>query len=319
MGKAVLAVDLGGTNLRLAAVASDGQILWRGRCSTPHEPDGGAIVDAIAKLARDAMVATGASVDVIGVAVPASVMDDERGIVYRLPNIPTLNGFPLSHELNEALGLSVILENDATCAAVGEQWLGAARGYEDTICITLGTGVGGGIIIDGKPLLRPGGTSSEIGHFCVEPEGHPCGCGSWGCVEQYASATAVVRMAKELAGSSKSVLSERSDLTATDIYEAATAGDPVAEEAFRRMGYHLGIVLAGLINVLNPDVIVLAGGLSMAWDAFIEHLRDQISKRAFREPAARVKLVRAELGDNAGILGIARLAFAAGEQGLLEG
>jgi glucokinase len=225
-----------------------------------------------------------------------------------------LDGVFFQHDLHEALGIDVILENDATAAAIGEHWLGASREYENSICVTLGTGVGGGILFNGQALRGPDGTAGEIGHICVEPSGHPCGCGSWGCLEQYASATAVVRMAGEIADEG-STLDTSKPFTAKDVFETAKSGDKACVETFRSMGRHLGLALAGLINALNPEAIVFAGGMSAAWDMFIEETRGQIMKRAFREPGLRAKLVRAELGDDAGILGVASLALAKADQG----
>jgi glucokinase len=321
MGDIVLAADLGGTNLRMAAVDVNGSIKYRTRCTTPHGHDKRTIIDAISDLARESLseIKGAGSVVSLGVAVPA-VMDIPRGIIHRAPNLSALDGVYLSDELKKEIGLTVVLENDATSAAIGEHWLGASKNVDNSICVTLGTGVGGGIILDGKPVRGPDGTGGEIGHICVEPDGRPCGCGSWGCIEQYSSATAVVRIAEELAAdSSNSSIIQKNGLTSQELYRAAVDRNSVAVEAFRRMGYYLGIALAGLINTLNPEVIVLAGGLSAAWEVFIEHTRDQIAKRAFREPAARAKLVRAELGDDAGILGVASLAFSTAKQGILEG
>jgi glucokinase len=170
--------------------------------------------------------------------------------------------------------------------------------------------VGGGLIINGVPHRGPDGTAGEVGHICVEPFGKPCGCGSFGCLEQYASATAVVRMAKEMgAQQNGSPALTVSDLTSLDVYRAGVQGDAIAISVFETMGFYLGLALAGLVNVLNPDMIVLGGGLAAAWDLFSIPTRDQIDKRAFREPAERVKLVRAELGDDAGSIGAAYLAF----------
>jgi len=311
MGELVLAADLGGTNLRVAAVDGDGQVLHHVRERTPHDPDPMTIVYAIADLAEKCRseVAGGESIRAIGVAVPAA-MDVTQGLVHYAPNLPMLNGMHMAAELERVVGLHVVLENDATSAAIGEHWLGASRDAQVSICVTLGTGVGGGLIINGQPHRGPDGTAGEIGHICLEPDGHPCGCGSWGCLEQYASATAVQRLAKEaLATSTTSVLKDSPALTAQDVYQAAVAGDEAAICVFRKMGSYLGLALAGLINTLNPETIVIGGGMSAAWDVFIEYTREQISKRAFHEPAVRVKLVRAELGDDAGILGVARLAL----------
>ena len=317
MAELVLAADLGGTNLRLAAVGRSGKVEHRVRCATPRSDEPMEIVNAISELTSQCRQAVGAErlANTIGVAAPV-IMDASTGLVEKAPNIPAFNGFRFAEALGEKLDLKVVLENDATAAAVGEHWLGAARHAENAVCVTLGTGVGGGIVLWNKALRGTNGTAGEVGHICVEPNGHPCGCGSWGCLEQYSSATAVVRMAHELASRKGSVL----DLgtTSEKLFEAAKSGDAVALEAFRRMGHYLGIALASVINLLNPDVIVLAGGLSAGWEVFIEETRDQIAKRAFRVPALRAKLVRAELGDDAGILGVARLALETPDQGQLE-
>jgi glucokinase len=169
--------------------------------------------------------------------------------------------------------------------------------------------VGGGIIIDGRLVRGIDGTAGEIGHIAVEPEGYPCGCGSRGCVEQYSSATAIVRLAKEqLPRFPESVLRSNLELTPLNVFEAGIAGDGLSIEVFRQAGTYLGIALGGLVNVLNPEVIVIGGGVSAGWDLFIEPLQAEILSRAFPQPGERVKLVRSELGDDAGILGAAFLA-----------
>lgn len=310
----VLAADLGGTNLRMAVVTRDGQILHRERCLTPRNHEADAIVSAIVGLVDRCREFAGNDGFVVSVAAPI-IMNLSEGKIGVSPNLPMLNGFPLQSEVEKAVGVTTILENDATAAAIGESWLGGSKNVQNSICLTLGTGVGGGLIINGQPVRGPDGTAGEIGHINVEPEGYPCGCGSRGCLEQYSSATAVVRMAKEAAAESNSPLSGLNEFSAGQVYEAAINGDVVAINAFKRMGYYLGLVLAGLINVLNPEVIVLAGGLAAGWDAFIPETREQIEKRAFRVPADRVKLVRAELGDDAGILGVAKVAFSSFLQG----
>lgn len=317
MAREVLAVDLGGTNLRMAVVSEDGHIEHRERCSTPQADSPEAIVSAIADLVELCTTAIGANekIGILGAAIPA-IMNLREGRIDIAPNLPMLDGVAFQAQLGKALALDIVLENDATAAAIGEHWLGASRGYENSICVTLGTGVGGGIVINGQPLRGPDGTAGEIGHICVEPNGHPCGCGSCGCVEQYASATAVVRMAEELIELYGSAIDTSRPFTAKDVYDAAKKGDRAAIETFRRMGSYLGLALAGLINALNPEVIVFAGGMSAAWDMFIDATREQITKRAFREPALRAKLVRAELADDAGILGVASLALAKADQGI---
>ena len=297
-----LALDLGGTNIRLAAIGEDGIVYSRSRSATPKRSSSIEIVDLIVRLADGCRekVPPGSNIFAIAAAVPATI-NEQAGILTKLPNLPALEGVRLRDVLTERLGIETILENDANAAAYGENWMGASRGVDDSICITLGTGVGGGLIINGKPFRGKDGTAGELGHVCVEPQGVPCGCGGRGCIEQYASATAIVRMARE-AGMNVS--------SSFDVYRAAGEGSVEADQVFRKMGSYLGIGIASLINVLNPEMVVLGGGVSAAWDRFIGTVADEISVRSFREPAARARIVRAELGDDAGILGAARSAFA---------
>lgn len=307
----VIACDLGGTNLRMAAIDSAGNVLYRTKRETPKADRADEVVGAMIESAvecRENVKKLG-EVLAIAIAAPATV-NVGKGIILKAPNVPALDGFRIVAALENELNLKAILENDANAAAVGENWLGASKGFENSICITLGTGVGGGIIIDGKILRGIDGTAGEIGHICVEPLGEPCGCGSRGCVEQYSSATAIVRQTQELASQyPKSDLSHKTRLTSKDVYEAGLVGDELALEVFRRQGFYLGIALGGLINVLNPEVIVIGGGAAAGWDLFIPHLQEQIEKRTYREPRLRAKLEKAILGDDAGILGTAKLAF----------
>lgn len=312
MEKIVLATDLGGTNLRLAAINSKGRILYRTKHDTPKTDRADEIVGAIMEAAEECRQAVEkkGEIKAIGLAVPATT-NSKDGIIMKAPNLPALDGFRLSATLSSELNLPVVLENDANAAAIGENWLGAAKGFENSICVTLGTGVGGGIILGGQILRGIDGTAGEIGHICVEPSGAPCGCGSRGCVEQYSSATAISRLTLELESHyPKSELQSKPRVTALDVYEAGKMGDELALEVFRQVGFYLGIALADLVNVLNPEVIVIGGGAAAGWDLFIHHVHAQIRNRAFREPAERAKLIRAKLGDDAGILGAAKLALA---------
>lgn len=310
MNKVVLACDLGGTNLRMAAVGPDGEIHHRTKRDTPKSDRADEVVRTIVESARECAEAVVGTADVIALAaaVPATV-NVGKGVLMKAPNLPSLDGFRFVAAVRSELGIRTIIENDATSAALGEAWLGASKGFENSIMVTLGTGVGGGIIINGRPLRGPDGTAGEIGHICVEPFGAPCGCGARGCVEQYSSATAVVRLTRELESQyAASELQNRPRLTSLDVFEAGKNGDELALEVFRQMGFYLGIALADLVNVLNPEVIVIGGGAAAGWELFIDHVRDQIRERAFREPALRANVMRAVLGDDAGILGAARLA-----------
>ena len=315
MDKIVLAVDLGGTKLRMAAVGAGGEVVARSKSATPRSDDPRDIVEAIIASAGDCHDPGAPEYDIqaIGIAIPAMSIG-AGGIVNKAANLPSLDGFALAPAVAEKLGVPAVLENDANAAAIGENWIGASRGIGNSICVTLGTGVGGGIILNGSALRGPDWSAGEIGHICVEPLGPPCGCGSNGCVEQYSSATAIVRMAREIMGNyPASELHGKFELSAFDVHEAGKSGDELAGEVFRLMGQYLGIALAGLINVLNPEVIVIGGGVAAGWDLFIGHVRDEIEKRAYCEPAKRAKLVRALLGDDAGILGAARVAFGSGK------
>ncbi len=309
----VLAVDLGGTNLRMAAVDRDGRILAVARTSSEKEMTPGDLLNALGGLA----VECGADepdrrVIGFGVGVPANF--NTEGVLTHVTNLPKLTGMNLKAELAAKFGVPVVLENDATAATIGENWLGASKDTNNSIMLTLGTGVGGGIIINNEPYRGIDGTAGRLGHINVEPDGHPCGCGSRGCIEQYASATAIVRMARE-----KGLEVQ----TSLDVYKLATAesepgaiatgsSQAAAQDVFKTMGRYLGITLGSLINALNPEMIVLGGGVATGLDAFIGHVNSEVDYRAFHEPAARAQIVKGQLKDNAGILGAARSAFLTG-------
>jgi glucokinase len=268
-----------------------------------------ALIDAVNACAPEA-AEQGGAISAVSVVVPGTV-NVADGVVVKAPNVPCLDGFRLAAALESELDWPVILENDANAAAIGELWRGAGQGYCTLICVTLGTGVGGGIILDGKPWRGVDGSAAEIGHIGVDPfAGVPCMCGSRGCLEVYASATAIVRMTREARPRyPNSILHSTEDLTSQKVYQAGKEGDELAIEVFRRMGVYLGIGLASLINVLNPEIVVIGGGLSNGWDLFEQHMHQQVLDRAFPIPARRVKIVRAQCGDDAGLLGAAKLAF----------
>jgi glucokinase len=309
----VFAADLGGTHLRVATVDREGKIHTRLMQPTPEAEKPNEIVRALIDAAHECETRATeqrAKISAVSVAVPGTVNVAE-GVVVKAPNVPCLDGFRLAAALESELEWPAILENDANAAAIGEMWRGAGRGYRTIICVTLGTGVGGGIILDGKLWRGADGSAGEIGHMGVDPFGGvACTCGSRGCLEVYASATAIVRMTREARPRyPNSILHTSENLTSEVVYRAGREGDELALEVFRRMGVYLGIGVASLINVLNPQVVVIGGGLSNGWDLFEKHMHQQVIERAFPIPARRVKIVRAECGDDAGLLGAARLAF----------
>ncbi|HJT28087.1 MAG TPA: ROK family protein [Pyrinomonadaceae bacterium] len=306
--KLIFAADLGGTYLRAATVDSKGQIHSRFKRNTPQDKDANSIVDAIIGAVHEFQKV--AEISAVSLAIPGTV-NVEEGAVVKAPNLPCLDGFRLAAVLTSRLDLPAVIENDANAAAVGEMWQGAAVGCKTIICLTLGTGVGGGIILDRKLWRGVDGAAAEIGHMCVDPFGGvACSCGSRGCLEVFASATAIVRMTREASPRyPESILQGREDRTAAMIFEAGKQGDELALEIFRRMGVYLGIGLANLINILNPEMIVIGGGVVNGWALFEKHMYQQVEERAFPSLAARVKIVRAKCGDDAGLLGAARLAL----------
>jgi len=233
------------------------------------------------------------------------------GVVVQAPNLSSLDGFQLATALTSELGLAATVENDANAAAVGEMWRGAARGFRTIVCLTLGTGVGGGIILDGKLWRGVNNSAGEIGHTCVDPFSDvACTCGSRGCLERFASATGIVRMTREAKTRfPDSVWHSAGQFTAADVYQAGVQGDALALEVMQRVGFYLGVALANLVNLLNPEMIVIGGGVANGWNLFADEMRKQVAERAFPVPAAQVKIVRAECGDDAGLLGAARLGF----------
>lgn len=305
----VFAVDLGGTHLRVALVDSTGKIHTQLKRHTPKDDSPHVLVDALANAADEWRRADYGPIAAASVMVPGAV-DSAQAVVLSAPNLPSLINFGLKAVLQERLGLPVVLENDANAAAMGEMWLGAARGCRDVVSVTLGTGVGGGIVLDGRVWRGAHGAAGEIGHTTVDPfSGLKCKCGNTGCLELFASATAIVRMAREsLAQFPQGTLS-REDLTAEKVFDAGRAGDELALSVFKRAGKYLGIGLASLMSVIDPEIIVINGGVVNGWDLFAPAMYQEVSERAFYATAQQVKIARAECGDNAGLLGAARLAF----------
>jgi len=274
---------------------------------TPRGDSANCIVNALANAAeqwsdeKQRVVAT-------SIMVPGAV-DSDKAVVLQAPNLPSLVNFGLKAALEQRLGWPVFLENDANAAAVGEMWLGAARGCRDVMSVTLGTGVGGGLILDGKLWRGSHGSAGEIGHTTVDPfSGLKCKCGNTGCLELFASATAIVRMTRENLSLFPDSRLKSDELTAERVYDTGRAGDELALAVFKRFGMYLGIGLANIINLVDPEVIVITGGAANGWDLFAAEMYRQVEERAFRTTAQQVRIARAECGDNAGLLGAARLA-----------
>jgi glucokinase len=304
MGLVVIGVDLGGTNLRTALVSQNGAVADKvkepTRASDGHAKVVQKLIESI-KAQQVRALRSGNAVAAVGVGVPG-VIHAHTGVVVKSPNFPDWNNLPLKKDLEASLALPVFIENDANAAALGEQWRGAGQGIKSMILLTLGTGVGGGIILDGRIWAGADGMAGEIGHMTIMPDGRRCGCGNTGCLEMYASSRGIVMTYQERSSLTAMITSE-------EIYQSARDGDVLSGDVLKDMGRLLGIGIANLINIFNPEMIVIGGGVKDAWPLFIESTRAEIRKRAFEYPATRTKIVPSMLGDDAGVIGAAALAF----------
>lgn len=313
----VIGVDLGGTKFAVGAVAVDGSRTV-GFDSAPTHADREAddVVARIAGLVRaviDRTIAeTGAAPsDFLGVGIGApGPLRRADGVVVVAPNLGWRD-YPLRDRLQAATGLPTVLDNDANCATLAEWWVGAAKGASTVVGMTIGTGIGGGIIVDGRLLHGASDVAGEIGHTTIETSGRRCKCGNYGCLEAYASGPAIADRAREaLDGNGASTLrtmngGDLSALTAEHVYNAARDGDEVAKEVVRDTARYLGTGVANLLNIVNPEVVVLAGGVTEAGELILAPLRAEVRKRAFRPAVDAVRIVPGMLGNRAGAVGAA--------------
>jgi glucokinase len=296
-----IGVDLGGTNLRAAAIDDHGAMIEKIAGTTHLKAGRDAVVDDMVQAIEGLRVKMGErKLSGVGVGVPGFILID-KGIIVGSNNLPQFENYPVRDEIEKRLGAKVILENDANAAALGEKWMGAGTAVKDLVLLTLGTGVGGGIIVDGRVLEGTVGMAGEIGHITVSPNGNPCGCGNTGCLEKHASATAIGAMAR--------MIGLGADLTAEDVYKLAVAGDVRAKAIFVSMGQALGIALATLINIFNFPLYLLSGGPLPAWDFFAPAMMAEVEKRSFTYRNSPTRIERATLGNEAGLYGAAYLPF----------
>jgi glucokinase len=320
-----IGVDLGGTNMRIAAVDAQGKQLEVITTSTEVKRGRDSVVAAMCQAIRELRSKFDGQLRFAGtgIGVPG-IIDMETGTVHESPNLPDWKDYPVRDEIQKQLGANVILENDANVAALGEKWMGAARDVDSMCMLTLGTGVGGGVVLNGQIWHGMTGMASECGHFSVYPDGVLCGCGNRGCLEQYASATAVKRMAIEAIATGKApelgrAMSENPEFSSKVVFQYAIQGEDSAKTIFIEVGRALGIVLADLVNGLNLPMYVIGGGVSSAWEAFSPTLFHELHQRSFvyratapddRLPAHKHTMItRALLGSDAGLVGAARLAL----------
>lgn len=311
----IVGVDLGGTNTVVGAMSFDGTSELALRSVATRAKEGAtAVVDRIIEMVEgvieQACGETGATrEDFIGVGIGApGPVDRKTGRVVFAPNLGWRD-FPLRDEVSRRVGLPATLDNDANCATLGEWWCGAAKGRRNVVGITIGTGIGGGLIVEGRLYHGAADVAGEIGHTTIDSTGRRCKCGNYGCLEAYASGTAIAERAREaLVEDSGSVIlvlagGDPSRITAQLVYEAARVSDAIALEVVRDTARFLGIGIANLLNVLNPDMVVIAGGVTQAGDTLFEPLRAEVKRRAFKPAVDSCEIVPGLLPLSAGVAG----------------
>jgi glucokinase len=311
----IVGVDLGGTNIVAGAMPFDGSreyAMRTGLSKVVEGPQG--VVARIAAMVEEViaqtMSETGASRDQfagVGIGSPGP-LNRETGVVISAHNLKFYD-FPLRDELSKLVGLPATLDNDARCATLGEHWRGAARGVKNVLGMTIGTGIGGGLILDGKLYHGASDVAGEIGHMTIDSTGRRCTCGNYGCLEAYASGPAIAERAREaLEGNEDSMLpslvsGEVKNITAQTVFEASKKGDAVAREVVRDTARFLGTGISNLINIFNPDMVVIAGGVTQAGDALFEPLRAEVRRRAFKPAVDACQIVPGALPLSAGMVG----------------
>ena len=311
MTEYAIGVDLGGTNIKGGVVDVNGKVIASESVKTNVEKGCEEVVNRIVQACEQVIRKSKldwSAIRGVGIGSPGT-LDLRKGIVLFSPNLPCMNGAPLLGLVRAKLrGVRCILENDANAAAYGEKWAGVGRQVQNLVLFTLGTGIGGGVIIDGKVLHGFNDVAAELGHQVVYADGRLCGCGNRGCIEAYASAPATVRRMKEaIAAGRKSFL--KGDFEAEDISKAALKGDQTAREIMEETGRLLGVVATNMLHIFNPQMVVFDGGMTAAGDLLLLPIRDEVNKRAFKASLEGVQTVFGELGSNAGLVGAAGCAL----------
>ena len=315
--RSVLAVDLGGTKIITAVILSTGEIICRKYSLTLADEGPRPVIDRLSSAVAETMAqAKLKTSDIAGIGIAAAgILDIDRGIVTTSPNLPHWHNVPLRDIFADRLGVVTYLINDANAAALGEHRFGAGIGFDNIIYLTVSTGIGGGIIIDGEFYSGADGCAGELGHMTIEADGPQCHCGNFGCLEAMASGWAVAKeaMMRINRGERSSIIElvngRLENITAETVAIAARRGDQLAADIVAEAAKYLGIGLANLVNIFNPELIVIGGGLSKMGDMLLKPARKVLKERAFRLPSRTVHIVRARLGSNAGIIGAAAYVF----------
>lgn len=304
-----LGIDIGGTHFRLVLIDGSGMVIANRMSATRAEQGPSKVIahiaDAVGALNLESRRA-GHDPVAVGVGC-AGVIDGKAGAVLFAPNLPGWRDIPLAADLSTACGLPVVLGNDANCYAVGERHFGAGRDSRDLMCFTLGTGVGGGLIIDDRLITGPLGTGGEVGHLVVEPGGRKCGCGAQGCVEAYASSTGLEGLLGEALEAGRETRLQAGD-DPQAMAGAARRGDELAGELFNTAGRTLGRAMAAVVVITGVDLMIIGGGMAVSWDLMEPAARAELDERLRMTDAGRVRMIPGELGQKAGALGAAQLA-----------
>ncbi|MHC4870910.1 MAG: ROK family protein [Planctomycetota bacterium] len=316
MSKYVIGLDLGGTNMRAGIVSDKGEVILKKSAPTNADSnDGETILKRIGELIDSVIAEKNISKEEVagaGLGIPGP-LDPAIGGAHP-PNLKQLSGLPIVKRLKEHTGLNINLENDANAAAWGEYWLGAGKGCRSMLMATLGTGIGGGLVINGELIRGIDWTAGELGHVIVDssPDARLCGCGGKGCIETYASAISTEkRFVEALENGRESELSgtDKDKITCVEIFQAYKNCDPLAVEVITETGRLLGILCASMSSLLNPEKFIFSGGITREWDILSEIIIKEFKSRAFKIPGERMQILRAGLGDDAGLIGAAGCAL----------
>jgi len=306
-------VDLGGTNVVSGLITPEGEILARDKRPTRVSKGREAILESITDCIEAAVKEGGISTkDLTGIGIGSpGPLNPYTGVVVSPSNLPPMTNMPLRDLIQDHFGVPAVLDNDANVVAYGEKWKGAGKDVNDFLCVTLGTGVGGGAVCGGQLLRGFNGNAVEIGHTTIDCNGPRCGCGNRGCLELYASSTGMVRLTRQRIREQHpdTVLTDHDGLESKHIYEAARAGDALAKEMFEVVGYYLGMGLVSAINLLNVEVVALAGGLAGAGELIFEPTRRTIAEYGLKGVKEYVRVTCVELGEDAALLGAAKVAM----------
>lgn len=315
--KHLLAIDIGGTKLAAAIFDSKNNMVGRSRMATRAEEGPEAVISRIGQLAEKLMKRNGVdsrSLSLVGVGC-VGPLDSETGIVYSPPNLPGWDAFPLRQKLEEMFGAPAFIDNDANAAALAEQRFGAGCGYNNIIYITVSTGIGAGFILDGRLYRGSDFSAGEFGHIVMGPHGPKCNCGGRACLEALASGTAIARIARSKAlrtpGSQLAKVMDRNGgaISAKDVVQGARAGDKVAGSIIEKAATYIGLGVTTAIHMLNPDIIIIGGGLSRSGKMLFDPIRRTVAERAQKHLAGHVPIVPAKLGNKVGIYGALAVAL----------